>query len=73
LQEALRESVATAVKISFAELYRSAFAETDPQTKQQLLQQVQSLIDVWHVEQQQIHLVVATVDGRVTGTRGVAP
>ena len=40
------------VKVNFAELYRSAFAETDPHTKQKLLQEVQSLIDTWHLEEQ---------------------
>jgi hypothetical protein len=48
----LRKAVASAVKVTFAELYRSAFAETDPDVKQRLLQQVQSQIDTWHFEQQ---------------------
>ena len=44
--------MASSVKVNFAELYRSAFAEPDPQLKQFLLQQVQSLIDTWHFEEQ---------------------
>jgi hypothetical protein len=44
--------VASCVKVTFAELYRSAFAETDPHTKQKLLQEVQSLINSWHLEEQ---------------------
>jgi len=48
--------VNSAVKINFAELYRSAFAETDPGLKQQLLQQVQSMLDSWHFEEQKKHL-----------------
>jgi hypothetical protein len=51
-----RKSVASVVKVTFAELYRSAFAETDPHAKQQLLQQVQSLIDTWHSEEQRNRL-----------------
>jgi hypothetical protein len=48
--------VASAIKVSFAQLYRSAFAENDPQIKQQLLRQVQSLIDTWHFEEKNQHL-----------------
>lgn len=46
--------MASADKLTFAELYRSAFAETEPHTKQALLQQVQSLIDTWHCEEQKV-------------------
>jgi hypothetical protein len=52
--------VASCVKVTFAELYRSAFAETDPHTKQKLLQEVQSLINSWHLEEQNKRLSPAS-------------
>ena len=54
-----KNSVASSVRANFADLYRSAFAETDPQLKQVLLQQVQGLLDAWFFEQHtQRHVVV---------------
>jgi hypothetical protein len=39
--------MASEMKIDFGQLYRRAFAEKDPVTKDLLLQQVQSLLDEW--------------------------
>jgi hypothetical protein len=51
----MKKFEAVAINENFAELYRSAFAETDPHAKQLLLRQVQSLIDTWHFEEQKNH------------------
>jgi hypothetical protein len=64
--------VAFCVKPDFAELYRRAFAEPDPQVKQSLLQQVQSLIDTWHVEERRNQLMSALADEPRSDVRRVA-
>jgi len=72
MQGSRQESVASSVKADFAELYRSAFAEPDPQVKQFLLQQVQSLIDAWHVEERKNQLMSALADEPRSGVLTVA-
>jgi hypothetical protein len=64
--------VASSVNADFAELYRSAFAEPDPQVKQFLLQQVQSLIDTWHVEERRKQLMSAPADDPPSDVRRIA-
>jgi hypothetical protein len=51
----MKKFEAVAINENFSELYRSAFAETDPHTKQLLLQQVQLVIDTWQFEEQKNH------------------
>jgi len=42
--------VASSFKANFSDLYRSAFAETDPQVKQLLLRERQGVLDSWLFE-----------------------
>lgn len=64
--------MASVVKVNFAELYRSAFAEPDPHAKQQLLQQVQSLLDSWHLEQRNSHLNPESIANPASHPRSIA-
>jgi hypothetical protein len=50
----------TAIFDDFAQLYRAAFAECDPETKSRLLSEVQRALAEWELKSQDAHFWPAT-------------
>jgi hypothetical protein len=52
--------MATAIFDDFAQLYRAAFAECDPERKSRLLSEVQQALAEWELKSQDPHFWPAT-------------